>query len=277
MKKTQKSAAVETKEIMARHSSHEMIMTEKTTFAEMLRMDMRILEHIKLPRWLFADVCNRKDQASLTAIEQERFLCAFNMINANGTLGALVKIHSEPHQMHHTLRFLPWHRVFLLAMEEALHAIHPDVCIPYWNWTNAAEQTFPAWLSGVLPTVITPTTTVNVVRAPQSSANLASIAANTPNTLAQTTFNNFTSSLEGIHDGVHVWVGGSMGVIATAPADPIFWMHHANIDRLWWQWQNSPAGSGKNPPLTGSAAVMDPYSTLEPGTRDIAAMGFNYV
>jgi tyrosinase len=234
-------------------------------------------EILKLPKWLFAITCNRKEQGSLTAVERQRFLCAFNMINANGTLGNLVKIHSEPHNMHHTQRFLPWHRVYLLAIEEALHNIHPDVCLPYWDWTQASGQNFPAWLSPVLPTVVTPTTTVHVVRAPQSSANLASIAANTPTALAQTTFNNFTSTIEGVHDSIHVWVGGSMAVIATAPADPIFWMHHANIDRLWWLWQNSPQGTGKNPSLSGSAAIMDPYPTLEQGTRDIIAMGYNYV
>jgi hypothetical protein len=43
----------------------------------------------------------------------------------------------------------------------------------------------------------------------------------------------FWQPLEAVHGGVHVWVGGSMSTIPTAPADPIFWMHHANSDRLW--------------------------------------------
>jgi hypothetical protein len=102
------------------------------------------------------------------------------------------------------------------------------------------------------------------------------IASNTPTALAQTTFTSFTSTLEGIHDSVHVWVGGTMGFIATAPADPIFWMHHCNIDRLWWTWQTSPQGAGQNPPLSGGAAVMDPWPTTEPDTRDITALGYEY-
>ena len=67
-----------------------------------------------------------------------------------------------------------------------------------------------------------------------------------------------------------------MGVIPTAPADPIFWMHHANIDRLWWKWQTMPGNAGKNPPLSGAAAVMDPWPTTEADTRDIGTMGYTY-
>jgi tyrosinase len=255
-----------------------MMANEPMTFANMLKFSPQVRRRLKLPLWLnYILPYERKDQASLTPTERERFLCAFNVLNSNGTLGALVDIHAEPHQMHHTLRFLPWHRVFLLKLEQALRALHPDVTLPYWDWTQASEQAIPAWLAGVTPTVVTPTRTINVTRASNPSGDLALIASNTPNALAQTTFNNFTATLEGVHDGVHVWVGGTMGFISTAPADPIFWMHHANIDRLWWQWQNKPGNAGKNPPLSGASAVMDPWPTTEPDTRDIVALGYTYI
>jgi hypothetical protein len=54
-------------------------------------------------------------------------------------------------------------------------------------------------------------------------------------------------------------------------------MHHCNIDRLWWQWQQSTQGQGKNPNLTGSAAVMDPWAYTEADTRDIGVLGYTYV
>jgi tyrosinase len=38
------------------------------------------------------------------------------------------------------------------------------------------------------------------------------------------------------HGGVHVAVGGWMSSFDTAARDPIFWLHHANIDRLWEAW-----------------------------------------
>ena len=256
----------------------EMALTQAMTFAEMLKAQPTITRLLKLPPWLlFKLPYARKDQAKLTETERERFLCAFNTLNGSGTLGQLVDIHGDPiHLPHTTQRFLPWHRVYLLKFEQALQAVHPDVTLPYWDWTQPGEQTFPAWLSGVTPTVITPTKTVTVIRSPGTSADLATTASNTPTALSQTDFTNFTSQLQGIHNSVHVWVGGSMGSVPTAPADPIFWMHHANIDRLWWQWQKSPQGTGKNPILSGAAAVMDPWPNTEPDTRDIVALGYTY-
>lgn len=52
----------------------------------------------------------------------------------------------------------------------------------------------------------------------------------------------FSSSVEGTpHGAVHVTVGGLMGSVPTAAQDPIFWTHHANIDRLWNRWLDNPA------------------------------------
>ena len=31
-------------------------------------------------------------------------------------------------------------------------------------------------------------------------------------------------------------IGGLMGDPHTATRDPVFWLHHANIDRIWWLW-----------------------------------------
>ena len=119
---------------------------------------------------------------------------------------------------------------------------------------------------------------ITVTRSPGTQADLATLASNVPSIEAGSDFATFTSSLEGVHGGVHVWVGGTMSFIATAPADPIFWMHHANIDRLWWQWQQ--AHPGKNPSLSGTGAtspVMDPWTYTEADTRDITALGYEYV
>jgi hypothetical protein len=40
-----------------------------------------------------------------------------------------------------------------------------------------------------------------------------------------------------LHNPGHGWVGGLMGLTSTSPIDPVFFLHHANVDRLWAKWQ----------------------------------------
>ena len=57
-------------------------------------------------------------------------------------------------------------------------------------------------------------------------------------------------SIENVqHDAVHHWTGDptqplaeDMGTFSTAARDPIFFTHHANIDRLWTVWETLPGG-----------------------------------
>ncbi|KAF4443083.1 hypothetical protein FACUT_1637 [Fusarium acutatum] len=42
------------------------------------------------------------------------------------------------------------------------------------------------------------------------------------------------------HSGEHWGIGGLYGTMTDkwqSPADPLFWVHHANVDRFWWSWQ----------------------------------------
>jgi tyrosinase len=253
------------------------VVAQSHTFARLVQPNLRFLPNLKDLRWLFPPICQRKDQAALTENEKTRYICAFNMINADGTLGQLVDIHHEMHMQHTNARLLPWHRVYLHLFEEALHNYHPDVCVPYWDWTRAEEQHFPDWLVGVLPTVHTPTRTINVIRAPASEGGLAAIASGASSAMAKTTYATFTAPINGIHGSVHIWVGGTMSDASVSPADPVFWLHHANLDRLWWEWYNSPQGNHQNPPLAGADAVMDPWTYTEADVRNIAALGYSYV
>ena len=42
----------------------------------------------------------------------------------------------------------------------------------------------------------------------------------------------------GTHNRVHVWIGGDMSP-GTSPNDPLFFLNHCNVDRLWAQWQSN--------------------------------------
>ncbi|KAL9575822.1 hypothetical protein ACKAV7_000064 [Fusarium commune] len=37
---------------------------------------------------------------------------------------------------------------------------------------------------------------------------------------------------------IHSAIGGDMNP-ATSPNNPIFFLHHTQVDRLWWQWQQA--------------------------------------
>jgi tyrosinase len=250
------------------------ILSRSMTFSKMLQMDKLAASIIRKWPWFFPPLCHRKDQASLTDIEKSRYICAFYMVNNDGTLGQLVDLHAGMYMQHSNLRLLPWHRIFLLLFEEALHNYHPDVCIPYWDWTRPEEQHFPDWLTSILPTVHTPTRTINVIRSPGSENWLAGTVSGVPSALAQTNYDSFSSAINPIHGGVHIWVGGTMSDASVSPADPVFWLHHANLDRLWWDWYNSPAGNHQNPVIAGQ---ISPWTYTEADTRNIISLGYKYV
>ncbi len=160
----------------------------------------------------------------------------------------------------------------------------------------------PDWLKNATPTVDVPgVAQVTVARYPGSSAQLANVVAgkaapglpSLADVLSQTDYTLFATGLEEIHDQVHVWVGGSqhnpggepadrndpegtMAQIPIAPADPIFWMHHANIDRLWWSWQNSQAGQNQHPNLAGRNAIMDPWRFSSVDAQTLAPFSYTY-
>jgi tyrosinase len=82
----------------------------------------------------------------------------------------------------------------------------------------------------------------------------------------------------GLHNLVHNWVGGDM-TAGTSPNDPIFFLHHANVDRIWWKWQQrwgidnyqGPPGRGQTdlmPHLQNNATPADVF--------DIHARGYTY-
>ena len=61
----------------------------------------------------------------------------------------------------------------------------------------------------------------------------------------------FRGDHERDHGMVHVWVSGDMEV-STSPNDPVFFLHHCNIDRIWEAWKVKNPGK---PYLPGNAVV----------------------
>ena len=241
----------------------------------------------------------RKNQSAMTQNEKDDFIAAYNAINTSGALGPMVAYHADmTHMMHSnmgpvgTQRFLPWHRVYLSELEELLQAVGgDDITIPYWDWT--VDQNIPAWLQSFTPTVIgvsNPDITFPVVvtRTPGAAGIPLPSQQDVNTTMGHNQYTPFTICLEAgrgaaghrhvqsfMHNGVHVWIGGTMASVPTAPADPIFWMHHANIDRIWDLWQKQYPNL--NPTLSPPMDTMDPWTVTEPDTRDTLNFGYIYV
>ncbi|GAB4535360.1 MAG: tyrosinase family protein [Haliangiales bacterium] len=48
----------------------------------------------------------------------------------------------------------------------------------------------------------------------------------------------------GLHGRGHIYVGGDMFLSSANPNDPIFFLHHAQVDRMWAAWQEQNRQSG---------------------------------
>ncbi|KAJ2919611.1 hypothetical protein MD484_g770, partial [Candolleomyces efflorescens] len=68
-------------------------------------------------------------------------------------------------------------------------------------------------------------------------------SSNVRNTLNTSNYRAFdaavNSLMNGIHGSGHFIVGGEMTNVYSAAIDPLFYLHHANLDRIWWVWQQA--------------------------------------
>ncbi|KAJ3526902.1 hypothetical protein NMY22_g9986 [Coprinellus aureogranulatus] len=81
-----------------------------------------------------------------------------------------------------------------------------------------------------------------LVRGMQEFARQAYTTSNVDRILKAETFEDFRNladelTMRGIHGSGHLLVGGEMTNTYSAGADPLFYMHHGGLDRVWWQWQ----------------------------------------
>jgi tyrosinase len=178
---------------------------------------------------------------------------------------------------HATWFFVSWHRMFVFHFERIVRAAviaaggPTDWALPYWNpelggagaaippafrspTTNG--QPNPLYVSerapginagGGLPAAAT--TSQWAISRP-SFQGAAEFGGGTTAVLFQH-FQGPTGQLEATpHNAVHGVVGGQQGWMNdpdTAAQDPIFWLHHSNIDRLWAVWVANGHGNPTDP------------------------------
>jgi tyrosinase len=185
--------------------------------------------------------------------------------------------------------FLPWHRAYLYNWEMAMRDRVPEVTLPWWDWTlrpprqNGIPQIFSAAQVNAQPNPLTgfqinlPNTRPPLVhrtdRQPGPPNELPS-QSDVDDALGRTDWNDFTEAVEDIHDNVHGWVSGDMGVVGTAAFDPIFWSHHAMIDRLWWLWQARNGNGNISTDLLDE--VLAPFNFRVRDVLSVNDLGYDY-
>ena len=178
---------------------------------------------------------------------------------------------------HGTWFFLPWHRMFLATFERIVRTAVVELggpanwALPYWNYGGGDER-------AKLPVAFRNATLANgepnplfvaarAVGMNSGNGQIPQEAGSPAKALAcrhfigkaefggdRTSPKQFSKSggelEETPHNVVHGLVGGEGGLmsnILTAALDPIFWLHHANIDRIWSEWSGAPGGHHEEP------------------------------
>jgi polyphenol oxidase len=183
--------------------------------------------------------------------------------------------------------FLGWHRAYLYFHEMILGTLigDPTFALPYWDWDSCTDDPndksgrnrFPGDVYGFpgdtanplydatrangpddrIPTFMVGPTAMRPIKTAASFTDFGGsgneelpVFANTQGDPQQ------SGQLEaGPHGGVHLWTTDSrnfsgapdMGALASAGFDPVFFAHHANIDRLWDVWiQNTAHANPSN-------------------------------
>lgn len=202
----------------------------------------------------------RKNANSLTATERDRFLVALASLNGlgNGPYRDFRDMHvagPPDDEAHGGPGFLPWHRAYLLDFERALQAIDAEVSLPYWRFDQAAPNVFNRSFMGLpdpfgqvqfsaghplLSWVAQGNAGIFRGRGigPQTIAGVLNEAQTLALAGANGNFAGFSRMQGNPHGRAHTsHQGGWIGVPSTAPRDPIFFLLHCNVDRLWAKWQ----------------------------------------
>jgi tyrosinase len=200
---------------------------------------------------------------------------------------------------HGSFLFLSWHRMYLYYFERILTASagpgHPDFALPYWNYGVPAQRRLPdAFRNPVSPNnplyVAERNGSVNAGQPLPASATISTQAMATINfASAQGSGQSFGGQtvpapehftgphgrLESQpHDVVHVAVGGQTGLMTdpnTAARDPIFWLHHCNIDRLWAHWNG--LGGGRHDPTTDQVWMKTKFTFYDEMGKKVTLTG----
>jgi len=180
---------------------------------------------------------------------------------------------------HGSWYFVVWHQMYVYFFERIVRdqvvalGGPSDWALPYWNYNqpsprNALPLAFRENANSPTPALYVSqrNSSINGGAGLPPSITSPSFALSRPLFIGATEFGGGRTSPLGQfwsetgrleqtpHNDVHVAIGGWMGNPDTAAQDPIFWLHHANIDRLWWIWEQHPGHADPSDPAWAKQA-----------------------
>jgi tyrosinase len=213
----------------------------------------------------------RKNANTLNDNERKRFRTALATLNNHGMgkFSDFRKIHGPEgyYEEHERAGFLPWHRAFILDLERELQNIDPSVTLPYWKFDEPAPHVFdpefmgvadPGDINGIVqfsaanplqffttdgtPAVARPT----LFKTQTEPANVMREAATLLLGEQSQLFGRFRRMEINPHGSAHMNFGGFLRDPTTAAKDPLFFLLHTYVDRLWakWQWARDRFDTG---------------------------------
>jgi tyrosinase len=207
----------------------------------------------------------RREIRDLSQDERTKFFNAVKVIYQNNAVGSIYSNFTATHYnfqqyAHGVPAFLPWHRFFLNQFEIELKKVDSSITIPYWDWSkdsqapetseifsqnyfggNGDSQTgcvnsgyFSGWQVQI-PEVKCLQRKFNggdKIGSWYSPAMIENLLKN-----SRESYDQFRVALEGSpHASPHSNIGGDMSQMYSTN-DPLFFMHHAFVDLIWWEWQ----------------------------------------
>ena len=224
---------------------------------------------------------------------------------------------------HDTWYFLPWHRMYLLHFEAVVRGIIAELdddritdetretwALPYWNYQApehrilpsafrqadlpdgqanplAAAARFPAVQAGLQPLSDDEVefagwwgeTVFTLPGTPSFGGSDTRGKRHRPVRFADAGALEITP-----HGSVHMYVGWDMQAFHTAGLDPVFWLHHCNLDRLWEVWCVGGGVRRPNPGAGGWASETFDFRDAHGATwtrtsrevEDTTALGYTY-
>ncbi|XP_060067655.1 uncharacterized protein LOC132547864 [Ylistrum balloti] len=180
----------------------------------------------------------------------------------------IAAIHKEDIDVHNGVNFLPWHRVYLWTLENALRDLGGNcsqVTLPYWDCTaeyyantlvpNSAAQSiiFSERFAGLGNGAVTDGPFRNWNLSRQVSESWELFGRDTIEWLKTIGTNDLITSpgtyysIEFYHNMIHRFVGGYLSSITNAPRDPLFFMLHCFVDAIWEEIRQAMILRGLDP------------------------------